>query len=162
MGVGKGGVITVKTALKNNLGLLGTTFNNTAIITATSDITLTNNAASVTSKVIAPAAIVITKTVVGPAPGGTWDFIGSGGIGSFSLPKGGGSTTLTPLQPGISYTIEETTRAAYTPSVSCTDGSSGVSKVTVKPAAGKTVGCTFTNTYVAPDEFVYLPIVLKK
>ena len=148
LGVGKGGMITIMTALKNDAGLLGTKFGNNVIISATSDITPTNNAASTESKVIAPAAIVITKTVVGPSPGGKWDFSGSGGIGSFSLPKAGGSTTLTPLQPGVSYTIEEITRAAYSPSVSCTDGSSGVSKVTVKPAAGKTIGCTFTNTYV--------------
>ena len=59
LGVGKGGVITITTALKNDTSLLGTSFKNTAIITATGDITPNNNESSVISQVIAPDKVYL-------------------------------------------------------------------------------------------------------
>lgn len=91
------------------------------------------------------AALTITKTVVGAAPGSAWQFAGSGAIGSFTLPAGGGSKSFAGLIPAT-YTISETTQAGYISEIACSNGASGTESVSVSLAAGVSVGCIFTNT----------------
>ncbi len=90
-----------------------------------------------------PAALTVVKQVIGPVPGSDWDFSGSDGIGSFSLPAAGGSEVFTPTAG--SYAITETTQMAYIATVACTDGSTGSSSVRVSLEAGEGAACTFVN-----------------
>ena len=91
-----------------------------------------------------PATLVITKTVVGGAPNSGWAFEGSGAIGSFPMPAEGGTTAFL-LEAGT-YTVTETLVAGYTPSVYCTDGSSGSDAATITLGPDDSAGCTFVNT----------------
>ena len=88
-------------------------------------------------------AILVDKVLVGAAPDNAWSF--SGSLGSFFIPAEGGDQLFLDLTPG-DYTIEEATKSGYDASVSCGNGESGGSSVTVALAAGKVINCTFTNT----------------
>jgi hypothetical protein len=96
---------------------------------------------------IEPGSITIVKVVNGQPSDSDWQF--SGSLGNFILPAGGGQQTFSSLAPG-NYTINETTQPNYAASVSCNTGESGISSVTVNLAAGESVTCTFTNTFVPP------------
>ncbi|GIV79217.1 MAG: hypothetical protein KatS3mg050_3611 [Litorilinea sp.] len=89
------------------------------------------------------ATVVITKTVVGPAPDSPWTFTGS--LGDFTLPAAGGSQTFANLQPGT-YTIRETGQPGYGPSVQCDNGAGGADSITVSLKPGQVIGCEFTNS----------------
>ncbi len=91
----------------------------------------------------APTSITIIKQVVGDVPADDWQF--TGGLGSFSLPAGGGQQTFAELEAG-SYEVAETPVEGYTATVSCSDGASGGGSVTVNLAEGDNVTCTFVNT----------------
>jgi hypothetical protein len=87
--------------------------------------------------------LIIVKQVVGQAPGSSWQYTGS--LGNFSLPAAGGQQTFNDLPSG-SYTINETAKTGYTPSVTCTSSDNGTSSVTVQLDPGELITCTFTNT----------------
>ena len=91
----------------------------------------------------APGTLVITKTVVGRVPNSGWSFKGTGSIGPFTMPAKGGATAFL-LEAGV-YTVTETVAEGYTPSVNCTDGSTGSAAATITLAPGVTAGCTFIN-----------------
>lgn len=149
LGLAKGGRIHIAAALKSTPALLGTTFTNTAVISATGDITPVDNIAALARSVIAGATLHITKTVVGPPPADPWQFSVSGGAppgpGGFPLPATGGSHTLTGLS-AAAYTLTETTIPGYLTAVTCTNGASGANSVQLTLSLGSTTGCTFTNT----------------
>jgi hypothetical protein len=90
-----------------------------------------------------PGSITVVKNVVGEAPGSDWGFTGPSG--SFTLPAGGGQRTFGDLDAG-EYTISETTKDGYTPSVSCTSGEGGSDSVTVDLSPGGSITCTFINS----------------
>lgn len=144
---GQGGKLLVTVNLQNSALLLGTTFTNTAIISATGDLTVTNNTAAVARAVIPAATLVITKSVVGVPPLSTWQFNASGGIAAFVLPAGGGSKVITGLIPAT-YAVTETAKSGYTSAVTCTTGQSGTNSVQVTLTPGVTTGCTFVNTEI--------------
>ncbi len=91
-----------------------------------------------------PASLTIVKQVVGDAPAADWQF--TGGLGAFSLPAAGGQQTFSDLTPG-SYQVMETAVADYTAGVTCSNGASGGSSVTVNLTSGADVTCTFVNTF---------------
>jgi hypothetical protein len=155
---GEGGKVIVVTNLQNSMSVLGTTFTNTATINASDDITLSNNVAWVSRSVIPAASLVVTKTVVGAAPADAWHFVGSGGVGSFTLPPGGGSQSFAPLIPGA-FTLTETVQPGYTAAVSCTTGASGSNSVQVTLSSGQQAGCTFTNTQITQTLTVNMVVV---
>ena len=91
--------------------------------------------------------ITIVKEVIGDAPESDWEFT-SDNITDFSIAAPGGSHTSDNLTPGT-YTITETTKTGYAPSVNCTDCDNCTTdgdSVTIDLGPGDNVTCTFTNT----------------
>lgn len=89
-----------------------------------------------------PATLTVAAIVNGMAPTSAWSF--SGPNGAFSLAATGGSQAFT-VSAG-SYTIAATSQSGYTMAVSCTNGATGNSLVTVNLKAGDNVTCAFTIT----------------
>jgi hypothetical protein len=95
-----------------------------------------------------PASLTIVKQVVGDVPAADWQF--TGGLGVFTLPAAGGQQLFSDLAVG-SYQAIETAVSGYAATVSCSNGASGGSSVTVNLAAGDNVTCTFVNTFSPPE-----------
>lgn len=92
-------------------------------------------------------SITIVKEVIGDAPESDWEFT-SDNITDFSIEAPGGSHTSDNLTPGV-YTITETAKTGYAPSVNCTDCDNYITdgdSVTIDLGPGDNVTCTFTNT----------------
>ena len=94
-----------------------------------------------------PASLTIVKEVVGAVPAADWQF--TGGLGNFSLAAAGESQTFSDLATGPT-TVTETAVTGYSAAVSCTNGASGSSSVTVNLGSGANVTCTFVNTKIEP------------
>jgi hypothetical protein len=94
---------------------------------------------------VIPASLTIIKQVVGDIPAEDWEF--TGGLGTFNLPAAGGQQLFSDLAPG-SYEISETAVSGYAAAVSCSNGASGSSSVTVNLGEGDAVTCTFVNTKI--------------
>ena len=159
LAVGAGGVITLTGTLIPSAALIGPQITNTATITASNDITVTNNSSSAAVNVVGlPGTIIVRKVVVGRPPASAWQF--NGPTGAYTLPATGGSRTFANLPP-VPYTISETPQAGYAVASACSNGASGAASVRVTLGSGQSITCTFTNTHQAGTRRVFLPLVVK-
>jgi hypothetical protein len=97
-------------------------------------------------------SITIVKEVQ-PDSMSTFDFLGDGGIGAFSLSGNGDSDTFANLTPGT-YNVEETGLAGHLlVQIACIDpdggSSTGPTVAIIDLDAGESITCTFTNVLPA-------------
>jgi uncharacterized repeat protein (TIGR01451 family) len=134
---GDGGAITLRTQIHSDWALDGLILTNTAAITATNDVTPSNNTASATVAISAPKAhLTVTKVVVN-------DNGGTKQAGDFLLFVNGAaleSGRAVALSMGV-YTVTETTLPGY--SATFQGDCSAAGRVTLAPGDVKT--CTLVN-----------------
>ncbi|MFZ4664712.1 MAG: Ig-like domain-containing protein, partial [Caldilineaceae bacterium] len=108
-----------------------------------SDSSATSTPATVNVTVNAMPDLMVAL-VTQPAYTATFVYSGTGAIGSFTLPDGGRTQRQINLSAG-SYTLQQAANVQYTTSVTCDDGASGQSRITLSLSGDDTRTCTFTN-----------------
>jgi len=87
-------------------------------------------------------SITVRKVLSGTAPGADWQF--TGGLGTFTINKAGGTQAFSDLAANT-YTITETAKPGYTCSSACSGGETGDRSITVDLYRGDDLTVTFTN-----------------